>query len=52
MFKTLRVDLLGSSTVPEAIVAAHMSMQVLGISCVTCMATGISKEPITHESVI
>ena len=40
------------STVPEAIVARHMGMEVLGISCITNMAAGISDEPINHEEVM
>jgi purine-nucleoside phosphorylase len=40
------------STVPEAIVARHMGMNVLGISCITNMAAGISEQPINHEEVM
>jgi purine-nucleoside phosphorylase len=40
------------STVPEAIVANHMGMRVLGISCVTNMAAGILDQKITHEEVL
>jgi purine-nucleoside phosphorylase len=40
------------STVPEAIVARHMGLEVLGISCITNMAAGISDEPINHEEVM
>ncbi len=45
-------DAVGMSTVPEAIVARHMDMEVLGISCITNMAAGISDEPINHEEVM
>ena len=45
-------DAVGMSTVPEAIVARHMGMEVLGISCITNMAAGISDEPINHEEVM
>jgi purine-nucleoside phosphorylase len=38
--------------VPEAIVARHMGLEVLGISCITNMAAGISDEPINHEEVM
>ena len=40
------------STVPEAIVATHSSMKVLGISCITNMASGILDQPLNHEEVI
>ena len=45
-------DAVGMSTVPEAIVARHMGMQVLGISCITNMAAGISDQLINHEEVM
>jgi purine-nucleoside phosphorylase len=40
------------STVPEAIVARQMGIKVLGISCITNMAAGISEEPINHAEVM
>ena len=40
------------STVPEVIVANHMGMRVLAISCVTNMAAGILKQKINHEEVL
>jgi purine-nucleoside phosphorylase len=46
------VDAVGMSTVPEAIVARQMGMDVLGISCITNMAAGISDQPINHEEVM
>jgi len=50
--RTIGADLVGMSTVPEAIAAAHMGIRVLGISCVTNMAAGILDQPITAEEVL
>lgn len=52
MFRTFGADAVGMSTVPEAIVARHMGIEVLGISCITNMAAGISDAPINHEEVM
>lgn len=52
MLRTFGADAVGMSTVPEAIVARHMGMKVLGISCVTNMAAGITENPINHEEVM
>ncbi|HVQ37517.1 MAG TPA: purine-nucleoside phosphorylase [Pyrinomonadaceae bacterium] len=52
MLRSFGADAVGMSTVPEAIVARHMNMQVLGISCITNMAAGISESPINHEEVM
>jgi purine-nucleoside phosphorylase len=51
-FRTMGADLVGMSTVHEVIVARHMSIRVLGISCVTNMAAGILKQEINHEEVM
>lgn len=51
-FASLGADLIGMSTVQETIVARHMGIEVLGISCVTNMAAGIQKEPLSHEEVL
>lgn len=45
-------DAVGMSTVPEVIVANHIGMDVLGISCITNMAAGILPQPLSHEEVI
>ena len=50
--RTIGADLVGMSTVPEVIVARHMGIEVLGISCVTNMAAGILDQPINHEEVM
>jgi purine-nucleoside phosphorylase len=50
--RAIGADLVGMSTVPEVIVANHMGMKVLGISCVTNMAAGILPEKISHEEVL
>jgi purine-nucleoside phosphorylase len=50
--RTIGADLVGMSTVPEVIVARHMGIEVLGISCVTNMAAGILDQAINHEEVI
>jgi purine-nucleoside phosphorylase len=52
MLRSFGADAIGMSTVPEAIVARHMGMRVLGISCITNMAAGISDGPINHEEVM
>jgi purine-nucleoside phosphorylase len=52
MLRGLGADAVGMSTVPEAIVARHMGMQVLGISCITNMAAGMSDQVIHHEEVM
>jgi len=52
LLRGLGADAVGMSTVPEAIVARHMGLEVLGISCITNMAAGISDEPINHEEVM
>ena len=51
MVRTLGGDAVGMSTVPEAMVARHMGMRVLGISCITNMAAGILDQPLSHEEV-
>jgi purine-nucleoside phosphorylase len=50
-FATLGADAVGMSTVPEAIVARKLGLRVLGVSCITNAAAGISQSPLTHEEV-
>jgi len=50
-FQALGATLVGMSTVPETIVARHMGIEVLGISCVTNLAAGLGTTPLSHEEV-
>lgn len=52
MYRQLGADAVGMSTVPEAIAARHMGLRVLGISCITNLAAGMSGEAINHEEVM
>ncbi len=52
MFGLLGADAVGMSTVPEAITARHQSMEVIGISCITNLAAGLSGETINHAEVM
>jgi len=52
LMRNCGADAVGMSTVPEAIVARHMDLEVLGISCVTNLAAGVTDEPISHEDVM
>lgn len=51
MLRALGAHLVGMSTVPETIVAAHMGLHVVGLSLVTNWAAGISSSPLSHEEV-
>ncbi len=52
MARTLGGDVVGMSTVAEVIVAKHLAMEVLGITCVTNRAAGLSAHPLNHDEVI
>ncbi|MCI5874418.1 MAG: purine-nucleoside phosphorylase [Clostridiales bacterium] len=51
MSRTLGADAVGMSTACEAIAAKHMGMKVLGISCISNLASGISPVPLSHKEV-
>jgi len=52
MFRLLGADAVGMSTVPEAVVANYCGIDVLGISCLTNYASGVTKNKLSHQEVI
>lgn len=50
--RKIGADLVGMSTVPETIAANHMGLNVLGISCVTNMAAGVTDQKLNHKEVL
>ncbi len=51
-FRAMGADVVGMSTVAEAIVARHMGMKILGISCVANLAADVSNQELSHAEVL
>ena len=51
MCRTLGADAVGMSTACEAVAARHMGLEVCGVSCITNMAAGMNREPLSHKEV-
>ncbi len=52
MYRQLGGDVVGMSTVPEAIALRHMGKRVVGLSCITNMAAGVTEEELVHDDVL
>src|SRR5262249_1144885 len=51
-FARLGADAVGMSTVPETIVARQLNLNVAGLSCITNLAAGRSRRPLSHAEVL
>lgn len=51
MARMIGADAAGMSTACEAVAANHMGMKIVGISCISNMASGISPVPLTHTEI-
>ncbi|HUU03951.1 MAG TPA: purine-nucleoside phosphorylase [Myxococcota bacterium] len=51
MLAKVGADAVGMSTIPEVIAAVHQGLRVVGISCISNLAAGISKKPLSHDEV-
>lgn len=52
MLRVLGADAVGMSTVPESIAANHLGVEVIGLSCITNLAAGLSPRKLTHTEVV